>query len=111
LTVKHLLTFFEGYYGGKYTGIFLDAMLEYFLNTSEAFIMATFKVIPKRFSNTFGKLPDIAIIENNLEEICAERGKFWEAKKIKEKKEEVELIPMGLLAEELKMIRRSKCLN
>ena len=69
MTMKELLTFFEGYYGEKYSGFFLDAMTAYLFNRSEAFYKATANVLVKRFSRTYGKVPGVAEIERNLSEI------------------------------------------
>jgi len=69
MTVNELLSFFENYYGEKYTGYFLDSMNEYLYNCSEEFLLAVRKVIVLRYSRSFNKSPDIAVIENNLKEI------------------------------------------
>ena len=69
MTLRELLTFFEGFYGEKYSGVFLDTMTAYLDGSSSDFYRATASVIVKRFSRTFGKVPGPAEIENNMSEI------------------------------------------
>ena len=69
MTVKLLLGFFEAYYGEKYTGIFLDTMLDYFDECSTDFLEAVRKVIILRYPRSFNKAPDVAVIEKNIGEI------------------------------------------
>ena len=84
MTARELLNFFEGYYGEKYTGYFLDAMLDYLQDCAEPFLIAARKVVILRFSRTFGKVPDIAVIESNIDEIFKERDKLWEKNRLPE---------------------------
>jgi len=69
MNVKELLVYFENYYGEKYTGVFLEVMLDYFENCSVEFLQAVAKVIILRYPRSFNKSPDVAIIEKNFEEI------------------------------------------
>jgi len=69
MTMRELLAFFEGFYGEKYSGIFLDTMTAYLADCSPSFYKATATVIVKRFSRTFGKAPGPAEIELNMNEI------------------------------------------
>ncbi|MCL2765594.1 MAG: hypothetical protein FWD40_10000 [Treponema sp.] len=76
MTVRGLLDFFENYYGEKYSGVFLDVMTEYFADCSDEFMKASAAVIIKRFSRSFNKAPDLAVIENNINEIYNEMTKL-----------------------------------
>ena len=69
MTAKGLLNYFENYYSEKYSGIFLDTMISYLDGYSENFLQTTAEVIIKRFSRIYNKVPDVSIIEKNLEEI------------------------------------------
>ena len=69
MTTKELLTFFERYYGEKYTGFFREIMTAYLAKYSPDFHKAAANVLVKRFSHTFGKVPGPAEIEKHLEEI------------------------------------------
>jgi len=69
MTVKDLLSFFENYYGEKYTGVFLDAMSSYLSDCSPCFRKAAAEVLIKRVSRSFGKSPCLAEIEKHKSEI------------------------------------------
>jgi len=69
MTIRGLLTFFENYYGEKYSGVFLDAMAGYLKNSSPDFRKAAATVIIKRFSRSFGKSPGPSEIEQHMKEI------------------------------------------
>jgi len=69
MTVKELLAFFEGYYGEKYTGLFLDTMTNYLEGCNEEFLSAVGKTMVLRFSRIYNKVPCPADIEKNMEEI------------------------------------------
>jgi len=69
MTLKELLSFFENYYGEKYTGIFLDVMTDYLDGYSEYFYRAVATVLVKRFSRIYNKVPDVEAIEKNIYEI------------------------------------------
>jgi len=69
MTPKGLLDFFESYYVNKYTATVKDVMLNYLKDCKKEFLEAAADVIILRYSGCYGKVPDIAIIENNLEEI------------------------------------------
>ena len=69
MTLKGLLSFFENYYGEKYTGVFLDAMTAYLDGYSEDYYQAIAAVMIKRFSRIYNKAPGPAEIEKNMEEI------------------------------------------
>jgi hypothetical protein len=71
MTARELLTFFENYYGEKYSGVFLDTMAAYLDGYSEKFLIAARKVIVLRFSRTYNKAPDPSVIEKNMDEILA----------------------------------------
>jgi hypothetical protein len=101
MTVKNLLEYFENYYGEKYTGILLDSMLGYFKDRSENFLQATLEVIIRRFPRIYNKVPDIAVIEKNTDEIyysmpkpelLEEPKREWTEEKLKENKEGINLI-------------------
>ena len=68
MTVKELLRFFEDFYGEKYTGIFLDVMLEYFEGCSSEYLLAVRNVMILRFPKN-NKVPGSAEIEKHMEEI------------------------------------------
>jgi len=69
MTLKGLLAYFENYYGEKYTGAFLKTMVDYLDGDSENFYEAMAKVMVKRFSRVYNKVPDVAEIEKNMSEI------------------------------------------
>ena len=69
MTLKELLTFFEGFYGEKYTGVLLDTMVAYLDGSSSDFYRATACVIVKRVSRNYGKVPGPAEIEQHMTEI------------------------------------------
>jgi hypothetical protein len=69
MTLKELLAFLEGYYGEKYSGVFLDVMVSYLSGGSKEFYKAIAQVIIKRYSRTFNKSPGPAEIEKCLDEI------------------------------------------
>jgi len=69
MTVKELLAYFEGYYGEKYTGLFLDTMTDYLENCKEEYLSAIAKVMVLRFSRIYNKVPCPADIEKNKDEI------------------------------------------
>jgi len=69
MTLKGLLSFFENYYGEKYTGVFLDATTAYLDGHSENYYKAIAEVMIKRFSRIYNKAPGPAEIEKNMEEI------------------------------------------
>jgi len=69
MSVKKLVAFFEDYYGERYTGSRLDVLLDYLSDATEGFLYSCAKVIPIRFTNTFGRVPDVAVIEKHYEEI------------------------------------------
>jgi len=71
MTVKELLNFFESYYGEKYTGIFLDVMLDYLEDCSDEFLLAVRKTMVLRFSRIYNKVPCPADIEKNMDEILS----------------------------------------
>ena len=70
-TVRELLNFFEKYYGERYSGKFLDAMLGYLDGYSDEFCKAAAEVMVKRFSRSYGKSPCPADIERHMDEIKA----------------------------------------
>jgi hypothetical protein len=69
MTVKNFLTFCEGFYGERYSGILLDVMVSYLEGRSEAILDSSARVLVKRFSRIYGKVPGPAEIEKNLDEI------------------------------------------
>ena len=69
MKANELMAYFENYYGEKYTGVFQEAMFDYLGDCSDEFLKAVGKVIILRYSRSFNKVPDPAIIEKNLEEI------------------------------------------
>ena len=69
--IKDLLNFFESYYGEKYTGMFLDIMLDYLKDGSDEFLLAVRKVMVLRFSRIYNKVPCPADIEKNMDEILS----------------------------------------
>jgi hypothetical protein len=69
MTLKELLIFFENFYGEKYDGIFKDVIIDYLKDNSELFYSSCAKIIVKRFSRIYNKVPDPAIIEKHIEEI------------------------------------------
>lgn len=69
MTVKGLLSYFENYYGEKYTGAVLDTMTEYLENSTEEYLLAVMKTMVKRVSRTYNKAPCVADIEKNMDEI------------------------------------------
>ena len=69
MTIRELLTFFENYYGEKYSGVFLEVMAGYLNNSSPAFRKAAAAVMIKRFSRSFGKSPGPAEFEQHMKEI------------------------------------------
>jgi hypothetical protein len=71
MTKRELLTFFEGYFGEKYSGIFLDTMMSYLDNYSEDFYKAAANVLVRRFSRSYNKSPGPAEFEKNMDEILA----------------------------------------
>ena len=87
MTLKNVLEFFEKYYHGKYTGVVLDAMTEYLAGCIEEYYQAIMEVVILRFSNTLGRLPDVAIIEKNHAEIKQVMSKKQDAKALPEPKE------------------------
>jgi len=70
-TVRELLNFFEKYYGERYSGKFLDAMIGYLDGYSDEFCKAAAEVMIKRFSRSYGKSPCPADIERHMDEILA----------------------------------------
>ena len=68
-TARELLNFFEKYYGEKYSGDVLDAMLGYLDGYSDAFYKAAAEVMIRRFSRCYGKAPCPADIERHMDEI------------------------------------------
>jgi hypothetical protein len=75
MTLKELLIYFEKFYGEKYDGVFKNVMLEYLEGYSEYFYSSCAEIIVKRFSRIYNKVPDVAIIEKNLDEILASMPK------------------------------------
>ena len=71
MTLRDLLTFFERYYGEKYSGIVLDTMTSYLNDFSDEFYQAAAKVMIKRFSRAYTKAPSPAEIEKHMDEILA----------------------------------------
>jgi len=71
MTMKELLVFFEGFYGEKYSGVFLDTMTAYLDGYSADFYQAAASVLVKRFSRAYGKAPGPAEIEQNKTEILS----------------------------------------
>jgi hypothetical protein len=69
MTVKQFLTYLEGYYGEKYSGVFLDTMTNYLGGKSGEFLKAAANVLVRRVSRTYGRAPGVAEIEDNLREI------------------------------------------
>jgi hypothetical protein len=69
MTLKNFLAFCEGFYGEKYSGVFLDVMAAYLEDKSEAFLDAAARVLVMRFSRIYGKTPGPAEIEKNIDEI------------------------------------------
>ena len=68
-TTWELMTFFEEFYGEKYSGVLWDTMMAYLSDRSPDFYKATASVLVKRFSRTFGKVPGPAEIELHMKEI------------------------------------------
>jgi hypothetical protein len=71
MTMRELLVFFEGLYGEKYAGVFLEVMTSYLDGYSADFYQAAAVVLVKRYSRSYGKAPGPAEIEKNKEEILA----------------------------------------
>jgi len=69
MTLKQLLTFFENYYGEKYTGVVLDAVAAYLDGYSAEFYKAAAEILPKRFSRVWNKAPCPAEFEKYMDEI------------------------------------------
>jgi hypothetical protein len=69
MTKKELLTFFEGYYGEKYSGVVLDVMTAYLDEFPENYYKTIASVVVRRFSRVSNKIPDPAVIEKNFDEI------------------------------------------
>jgi len=69
MTAKGLLSYFENYYGEKYSGIFLDTMISYLDGYSENFLQTAAEVIIKRFPRIYNKVPDVSVFESNKNEI------------------------------------------
>jgi len=65
MKIAELLEYFEGYYGEKYTGVFLHVMNEYLEGYSESYLDAIANVVVRKFPRHFNKSPDPAIIEEN----------------------------------------------
>ena len=72
MTVKGLMELFERYYGGKYSGTFGETVAGYLNGYPADFLMAAARVVIMRFSHTYNKLPGVAEIEKNLDEIWDE---------------------------------------
>ena len=97
--------FFESYYGEKYSGIFLDTIIDYLDGRSESFLMTAARVITKRFSRIYNKVPDVSVIEKNIDEILysmpktaqiEEPKKEFTAEKLKEMEAGMELMKKEL---------------
>jgi hypothetical protein len=71
MTMRELLAFFEGFYGEKYTGVFLEVMTSYLDGYSADFYRAAAAVLAKRYPRGYGKAPGPAEIEKHKEEILA----------------------------------------
>jgi len=71
MTVKDLLAYFENYYGEKYTDVLLDVTTDYLDGASESFCNAAAKVLAKRFSRIYNKVPGPAEFEKYINEIYA----------------------------------------
>jgi len=85
MTTRELLTFFEMFYGEKYSGIFLETMTTYLSGYSGEFYKAAANVLVRRYSRSFGKAPGPAEFEKHKEEILATMP---EPKKLPEPKPE-----------------------
>lgn len=66
---RDLLSFFEGYYGEKYSGVFLEVTAAYLENRPPEFYRAAADVVVRRFSRAYGKSPCVAEFEKHLDEI------------------------------------------
>ena len=77
MTTKTLLDTFECYYGEIYSGMLLGIMTEYLYDFSDEERRAAVKVLLKRVSRSFGKVPGISEFEKHIDEIKyeAERNK------------------------------------
>jgi hypothetical protein len=71
MRLNQLLTFFEDYYGEKYSGAFLTTMCAYLDGHKSEFYEAAASVIVMRFSRAYNKVPDPAVIEKHMDEILA----------------------------------------
>jgi len=71
MTLRQLLTFFENYYGEKYSGVVLDTVTAYLDGYSAEFYRAAAEVLPKRFSRVWNKAPCPAEFEKHMDEIQA----------------------------------------
>jgi hypothetical protein len=69
MTLKNFLAFCEGFYGEKYSGVFLDVMVAYLKGKPEVFLDSAARVLAMRFSRTHGKAPGPAEIEKYQDEI------------------------------------------
>ena len=69
MTMYELLTFFEGYYGEKYSGVFQDTMTAYLDGCTSEFYLAIRKVMVLRFSRIYNKVPGPSEIEKYMDEI------------------------------------------
>ena len=69
MTLRELLAFFEGYYGEKYSGVFLDVMTGYLSELSPRYYKPIAEVLVKRFTRAYGKAPSPAEVEMHMEEI------------------------------------------
>ncbi|MCL2556867.1 MAG: hypothetical protein FWE09_00145 [Treponema sp.] len=71
MNARTLLDFLERYYGERYSGVFLDTMLDYLDGRGEDFLRAAALVIVKRVSRAYGKAPGHAEFERHMDEILA----------------------------------------
>jgi hypothetical protein len=77
MTMRQLLTFFEGYYGEKYSGVVLDAVVAYLDGRSADFYRAAADVLVKRYSRIYNKVPGPAEFEKNMDEIMATKPRQY----------------------------------
>ena len=69
MTLKQLLTYFEGYYAVKYNPHILTAVTAYLDGCSERFLTAAAEVIPRRLSHAYKMVPGVAEFEKHMGEI------------------------------------------
>jgi hypothetical protein len=69
MTARHLLDYFENYYGVKYGGVFLKTLEAYLEGRGPEFYKAAAETLPLRFSHKWNKVPGAAEFEAHMAEI------------------------------------------